>query len=45
MGMKNYHLMSSTTHIIQKRLNIDQIKERLLQLDYVRQELESWDKK
>ncbi len=28
-----------------KRLNIDQIKERLLQLDYVRQELESWDKK
>jgi UDP-glucose 4-epimerase len=27
-----------------ERLNIDQIKERLLQLDYVREELESWDK-
>ncbi len=27
-----------------ERLNIEQIKERLLQLDYVREELESWDK-
>jgi UDP-glucose 4-epimerase len=27
-----------------ERLNIDQIKEKLLQLDYVRQQLEGWDK-
>jgi UDP-glucose 4-epimerase len=27
-----------------ERLNIEQIKERLLQLDYVREELESWNK-
>lgn len=27
-----------------ERLNIEQIKEKLLQLDYVRQELEGWDK-
>jgi UDP-glucose 4-epimerase len=27
-----------------ERLNIEQIKEKLLQLDYVREQLESWDK-
>src|SRR6056297_984864 len=27
-----------------ERLNIEQIKERLLQLDYVKEELESWDR-
>src|SRR6056297_597671 len=27
-----------------ERLNIEQIKERLLQLDYVREQLESWDR-
>ena len=28
-----------------ERLNIEQIKEKLLQLDYVREQLESWDRK
>jgi UDP-glucose 4-epimerase len=27
-----------------ERLNIEQIKEKLLQLDYVREQLESWDR-
>ena len=27
-----------------ERLNVEQIKEKLLQLDYVREQLESWDK-
>ena len=27
-----------------ERLNIEQIKGKLLQLDYVREQLESWDK-